>query len=97
MRLRQRELPTYSEVGLPSGVSINSSTGLISGTPAANSHDDSPYNVTVTAADGTFSGADRSCSVGLAADRAAKPGARHANRRHRFLAANANDLASGRR
>jgi subtilase family serine protease len=40
---------TYSATGLPAGLSINSSTGLISGTPTtANT-----YNVTVTATDTT--------------------------------------------
>jgi hypothetical protein len=40
---------SYSASGLPPGLSINSSTGLISGTPAASG----TYNVTVTAQDGT--------------------------------------------
>ena len=40
---------TYSASGLPPGESINSSTGLISGTPTASG----TYNVTVTARDGT--------------------------------------------
>jgi Putative Ig domain len=38
---------TYSASGLPTGLSINSSTGLISGTPTATG----TYNVTVTAKD----------------------------------------------
>jgi O-glycosyl hydrolase len=40
---------TYSATGLPAGLSINSSTGLISGTPTAAA----TSNVTVTATDGT--------------------------------------------
>jgi hypothetical protein len=40
---------TYSASGLPPGLSINSSTGLISGTPTTAG----TYNVTVTARDGT--------------------------------------------
>jgi Putative Ig domain len=40
---------TYSATGLPTGLSINSSTGLISGTPTATGS----FNVTVTAKDST--------------------------------------------
>ena len=40
---------TYSATGLPPGLSINASTGLISGTPTATGS----YNVTVTVKDGT--------------------------------------------
>ncbi len=42
---------TYSATGLPSGLSINSSSGLISGTIASNADTSSPYSVTVTATD----------------------------------------------
>jgi hypothetical protein len=47
--------PTYSATGLPTGLSINSSTGLISGTIGTAAHGSSPYTVTVTATDGTNS------------------------------------------
>src|SRR5262249_5416242 len=40
---------TYSATGLPSGLSINSSSGLISGTIATRADAGSPYSVTVTA------------------------------------------------
>ncbi len=43
---------TYSATGLPPGLSINSTGGLISGTPTGPS---SPYSVTVTATDGSAS------------------------------------------
>jgi len=46
---------SYSASGLPSGLSINSSTGLISGTIAANAATANPYAVTVTASDGSAS------------------------------------------
>src|SRR5262249_44498232 len=46
---------TYSAVGLPPGLSINSGTGLISGMLTAASHSGGPYLVTVTAAHGTDS------------------------------------------
>jgi hypothetical protein len=49
---------TYSASGLPSGLSINSSTGLISGTIGSNADGSSPYPVTVTATDGTHTGTD---------------------------------------
>ncbi len=45
---------TYSASGLPSGLSINSSTGVISGTITA-AASSTPYSVTVTAGDGTSS------------------------------------------
>ncbi|HEY7426509.1 MAG TPA: putative Ig domain-containing protein [Gemmataceae bacterium] len=44
--------PTYSATGLPDGVSINATTGLISGTVGLGSFGSSPYQVTVTATDG---------------------------------------------
>ena len=44
---------SYSVSGEPAGVSINSSTGQITGTIANNASLNSPYNVTVTASDGT--------------------------------------------
>ncbi len=42
---------TYSATGLPSGLSINPNTGVISGTLAANAQTSSPYTVTVTVKD----------------------------------------------
>ncbi len=47
--------PTYSATGLPSGLSVNSSTGLISGTIGTAAHGSSPYQVTATATDGSKS------------------------------------------
>jgi Putative Ig domain len=40
---------SYSATGLPAGLSVNTSTGLISGTPAAGTNAGSPYSVTLTA------------------------------------------------
>jgi uncharacterized repeat protein (TIGR01451 family) len=44
---------TYSATGLPPGLSIDASTGVISGTIAAGAAQGGPYTVTVTATDGT--------------------------------------------
>jgi CSLREA domain-containing protein len=41
---------TYTETGLPPGLSINSGTGLLSGIPASTSN--SPYTIAVTVTDG---------------------------------------------
>ncbi len=46
--------PTFSATGLPKGLSDNTTTGLISGTIDSDAHGESPYQVTVTAADGTY-------------------------------------------
>jgi hypothetical protein len=46
---------TYTATGLPAGLGINSSTGLISGTFATGDAAHGPYVVTVTASDGTYS------------------------------------------
>ncbi len=46
--------PTYSATGLPPGLSLNSTTGLISGNVGLGSFGSSPYHVTVTATDGTY-------------------------------------------
>jgi hypothetical protein len=48
------DTPTYGATGLPSGLSINSSTGVISGTLASGSA--GGYTVTVTASDGFRTG-----------------------------------------
>jgi len=47
--------PSFSAIGLPSGLSINSSTSVISGTIAVAAFGSSPYHVTVTATDGSAS------------------------------------------
>ena len=46
---------TYSISGQPSGLSINSSTGVISGTVSTGAVSSTPYTVTITASDGTYS------------------------------------------
>src|SRR5262249_60087079 len=46
---------SYSATGLPGGLSVNSSTGVISGTVALGADANSPYTVTVTASNGTAS------------------------------------------
>ena len=45
---------TYGATGLPAGLSINSSTGKISGTVAAGDAAQSPYGVHLYASDGTY-------------------------------------------
>src|SRR5205823_7016916 len=40
---------SYTATGLPAGLSVNTSTGLISGTPAAGTDAGSPYSVTISA------------------------------------------------
>src|SRR5438874_5003503 len=40
---------SYNATGLPSGLNVNTSTGLISGTPAAGTDAGSPYSVTISA------------------------------------------------
>ncbi len=49
---------SYTAAGLPSGLSINASTGLIAGTIAGTAGSDTPYNATVTASDGTHTASD---------------------------------------
>jgi hypothetical protein len=46
---------SYSATGLPPGVTISSTTGLITGSISLGAESGSPYAVTVTASDGTFS------------------------------------------
>lgn len=46
---------TYTASNLPPGLSIDSSTGKISGTISSSASDSSPYNVTVTATEGSAS------------------------------------------
>src|SRR5207247_2386484 len=45
---------TYSATGLPSGLNIDSSTGVIAGDVASTASANSPYSVTVSAAHGSF-------------------------------------------
>ncbi len=47
---------TFSESGLPSGLSIDSGTGAISGTISSGADTSSPYSVTITASDAGSSG-----------------------------------------
>jgi hypothetical protein len=49
---------TYTAAGLPAGLDLNASTGLISGTVSAGASAGSPYAVTVTASDGTYSSSE---------------------------------------
>ena len=46
---------TYSSTGLPDGLTINSATGVISGTIDSAANQNGPYSATVTAGDGTDS------------------------------------------
>jgi len=48
-------LPTFSAVGLPPGLSIDTGSGVIAGTIAPTAGSDNPYAVTVTATDGVNS------------------------------------------
>src|SRR6266550_691655 len=48
---------SYNATGLPSGLSVNTSTGLISGTPAAGTDAGSPYSVTISATNSGGTGA----------------------------------------
>jgi Putative Ig domain len=47
---------SYGASGLPAGLSVNTTTGLISGTPAAGTDVGSPYSVTITATNGSGTG-----------------------------------------
>ena len=54
--------PTFSETGsLPSGVTLNSTTGVLSGTPAAGTG--GTYPITITAANGTLPNATQSFTL----------------------------------
>src|SRR5438105_11658460 len=43
---------SYNATGLPAGLTVNTTTGLISGTPAAGTNTGSPYSVTLSATNG---------------------------------------------
>ncbi len=47
--------PVFTASGLPSGLTLNPSSGVISGTPSAGDSVLGPYSVQVTASDGTYS------------------------------------------
>src|SRR5438128_1989035 len=53
---------SYNATGLPAGLSVNTATGLISGTPAAGTDAGSPYTVTISA---TNSGGTGSATLTL--------------------------------
>jgi hypothetical protein len=53
---------SYSATGLPAGLSVNTATGVISGTPAAGTDAGSPYSVTISA---TNSGGTGSATLTL--------------------------------
>jgi len=47
---------SYGASGLPAGLTVNTATGLISGTPAVGTDAGSPYSVTITATNGSGTG-----------------------------------------
>src|SRR5436190_14689485 len=47
---------SYAASGLPAGLTVNTATGLISGTPAVGTDAGSPYSVTITATNGSGTG-----------------------------------------
>src|SRR5438876_4382434 len=49
-------ITTWGAAGLPAGVTVNTSTGLISGTPAWGTDAGSPYSVTLSATNGNGTG-----------------------------------------
>ena len=55
MQRRQRGTPTFAAQNLPTGLKISTSTGAITGTVAAGAAALGPYDVTLTASDGTYS------------------------------------------
>ena len=59
---------TYSATGLPGGLSINSTTGVISGTVAAGAEEDGPFDVVVTTTDGTTERRRPAVRFGVARD-----------------------------
>ena len=46
---------TYSATSLPAGLSLNASTGILSGTISTSADANSPYTVIITASDGAYS------------------------------------------
>ena len=46
---------TFSATGLPTGLSLDTSTGILSGTISSSADASSPYITTLTATDGSYS------------------------------------------
>jgi hypothetical protein len=56
--------PTFGETGtLPTGVSFNTTTGVLSGTPASGTQTSSPYSITFTAQNGVGTNATQSFTL----------------------------------
>src|SRR5438477_4345518 len=49
-------ITTWGAAPLPAGLTVNTATGLISGTPAAGTDAGSPYSVTISASNGNGTG-----------------------------------------
>jgi hypothetical protein len=56
---------TYTATALPAGVTLNASTGILSGTPSAGAAVGSPYTVVVTATDNAGASATQSFTFGV--------------------------------
>ena len=54
--MADQAITTWGAAGLPAGLTVNTATGLISGTPAWGTDASSPYSVTLSAANGNGTG-----------------------------------------